>query len=151
VSGIWLPTSSGMVNIRVWRLNQAAAEYDPRLMVGRNEIHGDWVVYMKMGPLSPPHPVLHLGFDESELPEPEDLKRKLYRMDTVRHGEKILDDMIRHNDRLEAEQRRAADEATELAAEALAWGANKMTNYVEGKQVSVKLNEKAHRRARMTT
>lgn len=148
---IYLPTSAGMVDIRVWRLNEAANEYDPRLMVGRNEQNGAWAVFIKTGPMTPPHPVLHLGWDESELPHPDDLKRKLYQTDTMRHGQQILDRMNRKNEEIRKQEARAADEATELAAEALAWGHARMTNRIEGKRISVKLNEKAKNRQRVTT
>lgn len=140
-----------MVNIRVWRLNEAANEYDSRLIVGRDERSGYWTVYMKNGPTKPPHPVLALARDEADLPDPEGLKRKLYQMDTVRHGAKILDDINRHNAEIEARERRASDEATELAAEAMAWGTYRMTNDIGRKRVSVKMNEKAKNRLRITS
>ena len=147
---IYLPTSAGMVDVRVWRLNIAAGEYDPRLMVGRNEANGAWTVFVKTGPTTPPHPVLHLGWDVSELPHPDDLKKRLYQMDTVRHGEKILERMNRKNEEIRKHNARAADEATELAAEALAWGHSRMTNRIENKRVSVKMNETADRRRNST-
>ncbi len=148
---IWLPTSSGMVDLRVWRLNEAAKEYDPRLMVGRNEQNGYWTVYVSTGPLTPPFPVLALSRDESELPDPEGLKRKLYQMDTVRHGSKMLDAMNRHNDDILKEKYRdPADEATDEMADAFAWGLSRMTNDIGKKRISVKMNEPAHRR-RLTT
>lgn len=143
---IYLPTSAGMVDIRVWRLNEAANEYDPRLMVGRNEDNGAWTVFIKTGPLTPPFPVLHLAWDVSELPHPEDLKRKLYQMDTVRHGEEVLDRMNRHNEELKRPYREAADEGSAIAAEALAWGHSRMTNQIDRKRISVKMNEKAKNR-----
>src|SRR5690348_15009669 len=139
-----------MVDVRVWRLNIAAGEYDPRLMVGRNEANGAWTVFVKTGPTTPPHPVLHLGWDVSELPHPDDLKKRLYQMDTLRHGEKILERMNRRNEEIKREQRRASDEAIELAAEAMAWGHSRMTNRIEGKRISVKLNEKAENRQGIT-
>lgn len=148
---IWLPTSSGMVDLRVWRLNEAVKEYDPQLSVGRNELNGYWTVYIAQGPLKPPHPVLALGRDESQLPDPEGLKRKLYQMDTVRHGQKLLDDMNRRNEKLQYEQTGyAADQATDEMAEGFAWGLSRMTNDIGKKRISVKLNEPAHRR-RLTT
>jgi hypothetical protein len=140
-----------MVNIRVWRLNEAAKEYDSRLMVGRNEQNGYWTVYIAMGPLQPPFPVLALTRDEGDLPEPEGLKRKLYQMDTVRHGSKMLDDMNRHNEQLKYDKwGRAADDATEEMADAFAWGHSRMTNDIGKKRISIKMNEPAHRR-RLTT
>lgn len=147
---IYLPTSAGMVDIRVWRLNEAANEYDPRLMVGRNEQNGAWAVFIKTGPLTPPHPVLHLGWDVSELPHPDDLKRKLYQTDALRNGEQILDRMNRHNEELKKPYRDAADQATELAAEALAWGHSRMTNRIGGKRISIKMGEKERNRRHTT-
>lgn len=144
---IWLPTSSGMVDLRVWRLNEAAKEYDPRLMVGRNEHNGYWTVYITTGPLTPPHPVLALDRDEAKLPDSEGLKRKLYQMDTVRHGQKMLDDMNRHNEELKYEKwGYAADQATDEMAEVFAWGTSRMTNDIGKKRISIKMNEPAHRR-----
>ena len=151
MSSIWLPSSAGMVNIRVWRLNQAAAEYDPRLMVGRNEQNGFWTVYIKNGADKPPFPVLALTRDEADLPHPDDLKRKLYEMDSVRHGEEMLHRINRQNEALEKANRYAADQATELAAEALKWGYDRMTNDIHRKGISVKLNDKAKNRQRMTS
>lgn len=147
MSAIWLPTSRGVVDSRVWRLNEAAREYDERLSVGRDERIGAWSVFIAVGPMEPPHPVLFLGYEGEELLSPDDLKRRLYEADTARHGTAILDALNKHNEQLKAEGRSRADDATGIAAEAMAWGHRQVSTNPH-KAVKLVLGDKAEHRHR---
>lgn len=147
MSAIWLPGSRGVVDSRVWRLNEAAKEYDPRLMVGRNEENGAWAVFIERERPQEPFPVLHLGFDEAELPEPEALKRRLYEADAVRHGSRILEKMNADNERRKQPFRDAADDATWNAAEALEWGFRQLASD-KHRSVVVLSDKEVNRRGR---
>lgn len=129
MSALWLPTAAGMVDSRIWRLSEAAREYDDRLMVGRNEDNGTWSVYILRG-RDKPYPVLHLGFHVEDLPSPEELKRRLYAADTSRHGTKILEELNRHNDELKLGRELRAQEADAILAEAQVWAHRRLSNNV---------------------
>jgi hypothetical protein len=118
-----------MVDSRVWRLSEAAREYDSRLMVGRNEDNGTWSVFI-MRARDKPYPVLHLGFHMDELPTPEELRVRLYNADTRRHGTKILEDLNRHNDNMKLEVELRAQEADAILAEAQVWAHRRLSNNV---------------------
>lgn len=129
----------------------AASEYDPRLTIGQDQNSGQWAVLIKLERGTLPemgdmYPVFGLGYDPSEFPHPEDLKKRLYQADSVRHGYEMLDKMNAENERLRKEMARPADDATGTAAEALLWGQNQMTNDIRRKRVSVAMNETAERR-----
>ena len=110
-------------------VQRAVEEYDERLVLARHEITGDWVVFIKLernSPLSTDqgnlYPVVGLG---PELPDVEEVRKRLYQADARRHGSKLLDQINDHNDRLRQERRAAADEAIGETAEALEWGFRK--------------------------
>lgn len=128
MSAIWLPTARGMVDSRVWRLSQAAREYDERLSVGRNEKNGNWTVYIARERGKDPYPVMNLGPHVEMLPTPDELKVKLFNGDTVRHGTKILEDIDRNNDAIQDEYARKADEGIEALAEAQVWAHRRLSN-----------------------
>ena len=146
MSTLWLPTAAGMVDSRVWRLSEAAREYDDRLTVGRNEDNGMWSVFI-MRSRDKPYPVLHLGASVDELPTPDELKVRLYKADTRRHGTAILDELNRHNDELKREREIRAQEADAILAEAQVWAHRRLSNNVN-KVIKVFPGEK--RRDRVT-
>ncbi len=149
MSAIWLP-GQGVVNLRVTALDRAAREYDERLRVGRNEETGDWCVFIQMErgtfPPNDLYPIFGMGQNPDNLPHPEDLKRKLYETDTVRHGYQMLDRMNRENEALKEQKRKAAREADEIAAEAYEWGLRRMSNDIGKRRVQVNMGEPVSRR-----
>lgn len=118
-----------MVNLAVSRINRAVREYDERLLFARHPQTGQWSVFIKIERDLPEefgtvvegqHVYPVLGFPHDRDPESidvEEIKRKLYRADAMRHGEKILDDMHRHNEKVKEPRRQAAAEAAGVAAE----------------------------------
>ena len=129
MSALWLPTAAGMVDSRIWRLSEAAREYDDRLSVMRNEDNGGWAVYI-MRARDKPYPVLHLGHNVDTLPTPDELKVRLYKADTRRHGTKILEEMNAGNDALKLEREVRAQEADAILAEAQVWAHRRLSNNV---------------------
>jgi hypothetical protein len=110
---IWLPAQH--TNRQLDRLNRALNQYDERLRFGRNEDNGDWCVFLC---LRGERPIPVLGFQD-EIPEPDEMIRRVEAADTRKHGDKILIEMEEHNNRLRAEVREKADEAEWQLAEGM--------------------------------
>lgn len=117
---IWLP-GKGEVDPLVWKVNLAVKEYDERLSVGRNEESGEWCVFIKMPPGGDwPELFPVLGLGPQEPTDPEEVLRRIYKADTVRHGTKILNELNRGNDRrMKEKYDDPADEAAMLMAEVM--------------------------------
>ena len=113
MSKIWIP-GRGEYDTRAYRVDKAVNEYNDRLFFDKNMDTGDWCVFVRMPSPEPPVPV-H-GFGQS-IPEPEVVVKKIWESDSARHGEKILDEFIKSQERFIAEKRYAADEATGDSAE----------------------------------
>ena len=121
----------GSVNLAVARIDRAVREYDERLLFARHPQTGQWSVFIKIERDLPEefgtvvegqrvYPVL--GFPHDRDPETldiEEIKVRLYKADSVRHGKQILADMHAHNERVKEPQRRVASEAAGIAAEVL--------------------------------
>ena len=106
---IWTP-GLGLVPAHIRSAQKAVEEYDADMSIGRDERDGNWVVMLERGPQGA-HPVLGLG---TELPAPEEIKRRLYMSDVRKRGREIVADIERHN----AQQRkRLRDETHEAAGE----------------------------------
>jgi hypothetical protein len=112
-----------MVNPAAMRVNDAVKEYDERLRFGFNQANGDWIVYILMPrdfdaayyiEGQPVYPVLGVG---TEIPHPEDILKRLYRADTLRNGEAILDKMNKDNDYLRKQRANEMAEFDEEMAE----------------------------------
>lgn len=111
---IYLP-GLGMVDPAVKRAHDAANEYDERLSFKQHE-NGQWAVFIAMprGSDPPELPVLGFGY---EIPHPDEIKKRLYESDSVRHGNTLLDMMNRRNAELLKEQERGVREHIGDAAE----------------------------------
>lgn len=129
---IWTP--EGQVPLDVVRAKRVIEEYDENLTLGRHALTGDWCIWLKQGPDKPPYPVIGLG---PELPDESTIRERLFRADTRIHGDKILTDMRKKNEALEAEQRKASEDATGTAAEAYEWAARDIKGY-SGRTANVK-------------
>lgn len=108
---LWVPDS--FADKALVSLNRAVREYDDRLVFGRNEINGDWVVARKMPHGQAPIPVLGFQYD---LPEPEHVLQRLRECDTLVHTDQ-LDKMNAHNESIRDVSRAKADEGSSIAAE----------------------------------
>lgn len=123
---IWLP-GVGNTDLSVMKVDKAVREYDERLRFGRNELTGDYCIFIKMprnyiggvpSPEGPLYPVIGFG---KEIPEAGYAIHRLRKADTMRHGEAILREMNKHNESVTADIDKAADDAVGIAAEAIEW------------------------------
>jgi hypothetical protein len=112
----------GMVDSDILVVDKAVSEYDERLYFDRNLDTGQWCIYLKTPPSEADLPIL--GFDE--VPNPEAAVKRLWQADTLRHGEKILNDMWKRNEKRLQPLRDKADDASGQAAEVLEWSHRKM-------------------------
>lgn len=104
----------GDMNTDVWRVDQAVKEYDNRLMFARNEQNGDWCIFIQMPRPKDPYPVL--GFQEA-IPTPEEAIERLKAADTMRHGDRIYNEIIRSQEQYRAGLKYNADQAIGDSAE----------------------------------
>ena len=123
MTDIWLP-GVGEVPFTTVEAGNAVNDYDPDLILGRNNATGDWHVLVKNGPHGgKPFPVFFIG---PELPPYERLQKMLYEHDVRRHGAKIVHAIER---RKSAERKRLDDEAHDQngeVAEYIEWGMRKL-------------------------
>jgi hypothetical protein len=82
-----------MVDSGMLAVDKAVSEYDERLYFEHNPETNQWCIFLKTIPSEPDLPLL--GWDE--IPNVDVALRRLYNADSLRHGEKILNDMKRHN------------------------------------------------------
>lgn len=112
---IWLPDSH--FYREAVPVDKAVNEYDERLHFGQNQSNGQWCIFMEeYGERIP-----ILGFER--IPHPEDALKRLYHADARRHGQKILDDMVKHNEEVRDRPKARVDEAIGELAEAVEYGA----------------------------
>ena len=121
---IWVPESFG--HREVVRVRKAVKEYDPNLDFGKNEVTGDWCIFLKRGLTTASQEVdlPVLGF--KDIPHPDDALRRLHDSDAIRTGNEILDKLTKNNSDIEERREVAAQEATAQAAEGFDWGFRQM-------------------------
>lgn len=123
VSTFWLP--SGYEAREANAARKAAKEYDSNLDFGKNDRTGQWCVYLMQGTIEGARkgdlPVL--GFNH--IPSPDEVKKRLYESDAVRHGKELLDSINRHNEDINDTFREATEDAEGQLAEAFEWGMRK--------------------------
>lgn len=112
---IWIP-NKGDMDTRAWRVDKAMSEYDERLMFGRNEETGDWCVFIRMPRPQPPYPVL--GFGDT-IPEAHVALERLRASDTLRHGDKIYNDVMRSQKEYKAQFEYSSNQAAEESVEVI--------------------------------
>lgn len=126
---IYLP-GHGMVDLSVKRAHDAAVEYDERLSFKLHEESQQYAVYISMphGSDPPELPVLGFGY---EVPHPDEVKRRLYEADSLRHGDELRRDMNRRNAERLKEQEYARSQKVADGAERIEHGVRKLdlTNY----------------------
>lgn len=116
MGAIYLP-GRGVVDLAGVSVDRAVNQYDERLSFGRNEETGDYCIFVKMprGWDGPEHGLPILGF-QREVPTVDEAMKRLWQSDTLRHGERILNEVNRENDRIQRElDYRASEGAGELA------------------------------------
>lgn len=109
MSEIYIP-GQGVTNLEGRGLDRFVNEYDERLSFKRNPATGDFCIYIRMERGSDPPEVPVIGFGPN-MPSRDEVQRRLYNADTMRHGERLLNAMNEHNERLKQVGRDAADEA----------------------------------------
>lgn len=114
---LWVP-GRGELTAGQTAAQKVIEEYDERLVLARHELTGDWVVFIKVA-RDDLYPVLGLG---PEIPDAEEIKRRLWQADAQRRGNDIRAQVNAHNDRIRAENKYRADEAAGETAEHLEWG-----------------------------
>lgn len=123
-TNIWVPESFG--HREAVRVRRAVKEYDPNLDFGRNELSGQWCIFLKRGTSEVTKEVdlPILGFND--IPHPDDALARLRQSDALRTGNEILDKIVKNNSDIEDRREVAAQEAAEASAEAFDWGFRQM-------------------------
>lgn len=85
----------GNVSWEFIRADRAAQEYDERLRFRVHPENGQYTVFIRQPNGQPDYPILGFAY---EVPHPDFVKSELYRTDTLRHGNEMLDKLNKHND-----------------------------------------------------
>jgi hypothetical protein len=101
-----------MTDLTERRLDKAVQEYDENLRFGRNEETGQYCVFRIV---RGERPLPILGF--TEMPDTDQIFKRLYKSDALRRGNEILDEINKHNAGIEAELESAASDASGMVAE----------------------------------
>lgn len=118
-----VPTGGGWSSIDAVRAGNAVSDYDPDLILGRDQETGLWRVYMRNGPEGQPFPVYTIG---RELPSYDELQRRLYQADVRRHGHKIVEQVQRRVDARQASLEADAHDVSAETAERIEHGMRKL-------------------------
>lgn len=110
---IYIP-GRGSVDSNVYKVDAAVRQYNERLSFKLNEDTQDYCIYMRMPYPEPDLPILGFG---REIPHPDLACKKLWESDTMIHGDKILNDILKSQEDFKNAKRYAADQATEDSAE----------------------------------
>jgi hypothetical protein len=110
---IYIP-GRGSVDSSVYKVDAAVRQYNERLSFKLNEDTQDYCIYMRMPYPEPDLPILGFG---REIPHPDLACKKLWESDTMIHGDKILNDILKSQEDFKNAKRYAADQATEDSAE----------------------------------
>jgi hypothetical protein len=110
---IYIP-GRGSVDSDVYKVDRAVNQYNDRLSFEFNEAGQDYCIFMRMP--YPERPVIILGFGE-KVPHPDEACKRLWESDTLRHGEKILNDILKSQEDFKNAKRYAADQASGDSAE----------------------------------
>lgn len=125
MSAIYLP-GRGMVDLAARAVDRAVNEYDERLFASKSPVSGLDTVFIKMPADSDlgveiegtrAYPLLSFpdGF-----PEPHFVVERLYNADGKRQGDRVLRELRAHNEKIKAEHRYRADQASGELAEVIA-------------------------------
>ena len=110
---IYIP-GRGSVDSDVYKVDRAVFQYNDRLSFRLNEDTQDYCIYMRMPSPEPDLPILGFG---RTVPHPDEACKKLWESDTMIHGEKILNDILKSQEEFKNAKRYAADQASGDSAE----------------------------------
>lgn len=117
MTSLFVPHKGGFYDVEEYKIQKAVQEYDERLTLALNENTGDWCIYYRRSREDPFFPVLGLG---NTLPDKDAVLRRIYNADTVRHGQKMLEQINKKNDKLQRQNDQEIDAITEYLADAVA-------------------------------
>ena len=110
---IYIP-GRGSVDSDVYKVDAAVRQYNERLSFKLNEDTQDYCIFMRMPYPEPDLPILGFG---REVPHPDLACKKLWESDTMIHGDKILNDILKSQEEFRNAKRYAADQASSDSAE----------------------------------
>lgn len=136
---IWLP-SAGVVNLDVMRVQRALKNYDEKLEFGQHQVTGDWCIFVRLprGAETVNHstdgiPLFPVYGFRKRVPTPDEALEVVKRRDTFRNSDRILREMLAHNEEINKKIASAADDASGEAAERIAHEIGKTTELNKGK------------------
>lgn len=110
---IYIP-GRGSVDSNVYKVDAAVRQYNDRLSFGLNEDTQEYCIFMRMPHPEPVLPILGFG---REVPHPDAACKKLWESDTMIHGDKILNDILKSQEEYKAALRYNSDQASADSAE----------------------------------
>ena len=110
---IYIP-GRGSVDSGVYKVDSAVRQYNERLSFKLNEDTQDYCIFMRMPHPEPDLPILGFG---RTIPHPDEACKKLWESDTMIHGDKILNDILKSQEDFKNAKRYAADQASADSAE----------------------------------
>lgn len=110
---IYIP-GRGSVDSDVYKVDRAVNQYNDRLSFAFNEAGQDYCIFMRMP--YPEPPIIILGFGQ-QIPHPDEACKRLWESDTLIHGERILNDILKSQEEFKNAKRYAADQASGDSAE----------------------------------
>ena len=110
---IYIP-GRGSVDSGVYKVDAAVRKYNERLSFKLNEDTQEYCIYMRMPRPEPDLPILGFG---REVPHPDAACKKLWESDTMIHGDKILNDILKSQEEYKAALRYNSDQASADSAE----------------------------------
>lgn len=105
---IYIP-GRGSVDSNVFKVDQAVNKYNERLSFGLNEETQEYCVFMRMPSPEPLLPILGFG---RVVPHPDLACKRLWESDTMIHGDKILNDILKSQEAYRATLRYNAEQAS---------------------------------------
>lgn len=121
MSQIYVP-GQGMVNAAHRRVNRLVNAYDERLFAATNPQTGWDTVFVKMPPSEDGMDIagqraLPIMAFPTGFPGDDEIQEKIVKADALRRGREILDEIHRHNERIEADNRYRVEQAEGEMAE----------------------------------
>ena len=110
---IYIP-GRGSVDSDVYKVDAAVRQYNERLSFDLNEETQEYCIFMRMPHPEPDLPILGFG---RMVPHPDVACKKLWESDTMIHGDKILNDILKSQEEFKNAKRYAADQASADSAE----------------------------------
>lgn len=115
MSEIYIP-GQGVTDLEGRALDRFVNQYDERLSFKRNQVTGDFCIYIECERGSDPPEVPVIGFGPN-MPSRDEVEQRLYHADTMRHGEAMLKAMNAHNEKIKDEARYHASQGTKDTTE----------------------------------